>query len=364
MLCPGGGLGRPPRCNDRSADLPLHDPPPGPRLGASGWHALRGSETPGRHGVRRSPPRRCWQPSGRGSAGGAADGACDRADRRPLRDACDPPRLWPGSPPNSPHGTYPSGGCERVVLFYGLIAYLAWRQASGRRATGIWARVGVAVLAFNEAYSRSYLTLHWFTDAIAVSCTACRCVAFTIAVRIVAGPVRLADDWVEMAPAVVGSGSRSGRMTVFRGGVTAADRSRAAFLDEVCATLWPEQSGETGRTHMLLPGRRRPRLVVPRQRRVAAAAVRLYGEPRSRHARLATQVCRWCSVRGSAGAISEIASNCPRPTTSRASRGTCAPKSIPTCASACTWARRAPIESRCSSFSAGQANRSASPRLQ
>jgi hypothetical protein len=98
-------------------------------------------------------------------------------------------------PPNSPHGTYPSGGCERVVLFYGLIAYLAWREASGRRASGIWAGVGIAMLAFNEAYSRSYLTLHWFTDAVSgVLYGVLMLLAFTIAVRIVAGPVRRPHD--------------------------------------------------------------------------------------------------------------------------------------------------------------------------
>jgi hypothetical protein len=102
-------------------------------------------------------------------------------------------------PPNSPHGTYPSGGCERVVLFYGLIAYLAWREASGRRTAGIWAGVGVAMLAFNEAYSRSYLTLHWFTDSVSgVLYGVLMLLSFTIAVRIVAGPVRQADEPVPM----------------------------------------------------------------------------------------------------------------------------------------------------------------------
>jgi len=103
-------------------------------------------------------------------------------------------------PPNSPHGTYPSGGCERVILFYGLIAYLTWRQASGRRTSGIWAGVGVAMLAFNEAYSRSYLTLHWFTDAVSgLVYGVLMLLAFTIAVRIVAGPVRRADDPVPVS---------------------------------------------------------------------------------------------------------------------------------------------------------------------
>ena len=69
-------------------------------------------------------------------------------------------------PPTSPLGTYPSGGCDRVILFYGLIAYLLWREFSGKRATAIAIAAAVAALGFNEAYSRVYLSLHWFTDAL------------------------------------------------------------------------------------------------------------------------------------------------------------------------------------------------------
>src|ERR1700683_5416642 len=35
-------------------------------------------------------------------------------------------------PPNSPLGTYPAGGPDRVVLFYGLIAHMLWRGFMGR----------------------------------------------------------------------------------------------------------------------------------------------------------------------------------------------------------------------------------------
>ena len=69
-------------------------------------------------------------------------------------------------PPDSPLGTFPSGGCDRVIVFYGLIAYLIWREVSGRRSTAIWLAGVVAALGFSEAYSRVYLTLHWFTDAV------------------------------------------------------------------------------------------------------------------------------------------------------------------------------------------------------
>jgi len=69
-------------------------------------------------------------------------------------------------PPTSPLGTYPSGGCDRVIFFYGLIAYLLWREFSGQRRTAIAIAATVAALGFSEAYSRVHLSLHWFTDAL------------------------------------------------------------------------------------------------------------------------------------------------------------------------------------------------------
>jgi len=105
-------------------------------------------------------------------------------------------------PPDSPFGTYPSGGCDRTILFYGLIAYLLWREFSGRRSTAIWAGAVVAALGFNEAYSRVYLTLHWFTDALSgLLYGALLLAVFIIAIRATAGPAVVrtgaADDHPE-----------------------------------------------------------------------------------------------------------------------------------------------------------------------
>lgn len=90
-------------------------------------------------------------------------------------------------PPTSPLGTYPSGGCDRCIVFYGLIAYLLWREFSGRRRTAIWAGAAVAALGFNEAYSRVYLSLHWFTDSLSGLLYGGLLLAgFIVAIRVVA----------------------------------------------------------------------------------------------------------------------------------------------------------------------------------
>ena len=92
-------------------------------------------------------------------------------------------------PPGSPGGTFPSGGVDRCILFYGLIAYLLWREFSGRRRTAIWAGTAVAVLAFNEAYSRWYLGLHWTTDVLSgVLYGSLLLLVVIVSVRLVLGP--------------------------------------------------------------------------------------------------------------------------------------------------------------------------------
>lgn len=96
-------------------------------------------------------------------------------------------------PPASPTGSFPSGGCDRVILFYGTIAYLLWREYSGRRRTAIWAAAAVAALAFNEFYSRLYLTLHWFTDGLSGLAYGCLLlVVFVIAIRFADPPAAVA----------------------------------------------------------------------------------------------------------------------------------------------------------------------------
>ena len=94
-------------------------------------------------------------------------------------------------PPDSVHGMFPSGGCDRIFVLYGLIAYLIWRELSGNKRMAIWASGVVAALGFSEAYSRSYLALHWFTDIISgVIFGALLLVVFIATIRLVDGPAR------------------------------------------------------------------------------------------------------------------------------------------------------------------------------
>jgi hypothetical protein len=98
-------------------------------------------------------------------------------------------------PPTSPLGTYPAGGTDRIILFYGLIAHLLWREFSGSprgKACGIGA---VAALAFNQAYCREYLSRHWFTDIISgLLYGVVLLLPFMAATRLIAGPVDVATD--------------------------------------------------------------------------------------------------------------------------------------------------------------------------
>lgn len=92
-------------------------------------------------------------------------------------------------PPGSPRGTYPSGGCDRAVFFYGLIANMLWREFSGTDRGKIVATGAVAALSFNVAYCREYLGKHWFTDIVTgLFYGLVLLVPFMAAIRLIAGP--------------------------------------------------------------------------------------------------------------------------------------------------------------------------------
>ena len=71
-----------------------------------------------------------------------------------------------GHPPTT-LGSYPSGGCARVIVVYGLIVFLAlrWSETRNRR----WWAAGAALVALLEvvqAYARLYNQEHWLTDVV------------------------------------------------------------------------------------------------------------------------------------------------------------------------------------------------------
>ncbi len=71
-------------------------------------------------------------------------------------------------PVSLPHfGTYPSGGCARLIVIYGTIVYLillTWPSLGRRwRVAGFTA---VGVLASVEGYTRIYLIKHWGMDVV------------------------------------------------------------------------------------------------------------------------------------------------------------------------------------------------------
>jgi hypothetical protein len=71
-----------------------------------------------------------------------------------------------GHPPTT-LGTWPSGGCARVLIVYGLIVFLALRYARVR-STRVWV-AGWSLVALAEtvqAYARTYNLEHWVTDVV------------------------------------------------------------------------------------------------------------------------------------------------------------------------------------------------------
>lgn len=71
-----------------------------------------------------------------------------------------------GHPPTS-RGTWPSGGCARVMAIEGLVIYfcMRWSKTKNRR---YWAMAGtlLAFLVTVQAYARLYNQEHWLTDVL------------------------------------------------------------------------------------------------------------------------------------------------------------------------------------------------------
>ena len=100
---------------------------------------------------------------------------------------------------------------------------------------------------------------------------------------------------------------------------TAQDRSpsqhQADYLREVCQLLWPPPArcapatanlaadGPGDGELIVLPGLRRPRLVVPSDRRASSAAIRGYGAPGSARGRIAARILSAALASGAGGLV-------------------------------------------------------------
>jgi hypothetical protein len=94
-----------------------------------------------------------------------------------------------------------------------------------------------------------------------------------------------------------------------------ASQSQADYLREVCQLLWPPPAlaapGAAQRTAggpeaselIVLPGLRRPRLVVPADRRTSSAAIRGYGSPGSARDRIAARILSAALASGLGGLV-------------------------------------------------------------
>jgi membrane-associated phospholipid phosphatase len=70
-----------------------------------------------------------------------------------------------GHPPTT-LGTYPSGGCARLISIYGAILFLILELAHAGRRTRTLTWTVLWTAAFIEGYSRWYLNKHWVTDVL------------------------------------------------------------------------------------------------------------------------------------------------------------------------------------------------------
>jgi membrane-associated phospholipid phosphatase len=70
-----------------------------------------------------------------------------------------------GHPPTT-LGTYPSGGCARLIAIYGIIIFAVLELTRAGRRTRVAAWTLLWVGAFAEGYSRWYLNKHWVTDVL------------------------------------------------------------------------------------------------------------------------------------------------------------------------------------------------------
>jgi hypothetical protein len=70
-----------------------------------------------------------------------------------------------GHPPTT-LGTWPSGGCARIVAVYGVCLFFLLLAVRASRRTAIVAGTVLALAEIAELFTRTYLLKHWLTDAL------------------------------------------------------------------------------------------------------------------------------------------------------------------------------------------------------
>lgn len=70
-----------------------------------------------------------------------------------------------GHPPTT-LGTYPSGGCARVLVIYGTIMFLTLTYIRAGRVVRMTGWSVIVTLAYVEGFTRTYLNKHWVTDVM------------------------------------------------------------------------------------------------------------------------------------------------------------------------------------------------------
>ena len=67
----------------------------------------------------------------------------------------------------TPIGAFPSGGCARIILISGTAVVLLVHYGRLSRRPTLWLLGIPLVLGLAEAYFRTRLNQHWFTDVVA-----------------------------------------------------------------------------------------------------------------------------------------------------------------------------------------------------
>jgi membrane-associated phospholipid phosphatase len=111
-----------------------------------------------------------------------------------------------GHPPTT-LGTYPSGGCARILAIYGVIMFLVLAYLRAGRLVRACGWSLIVTMAFAEGYTRLYLNKHWVTDVLGGWAVG----GMMLAVTVFAGATLLSRSRPSPAEGSADGGSSDGR---------------------------------------------------------------------------------------------------------------------------------------------------------